>query len=334
MSVLSLRLAILSLALVCHQRTLGQHQPGMVEKSSGGAYFSAEQYKIDRMRTQPGVNTQPAYKPTYEFEKPSKEPHEDGSIWIGNFCRFRKPGDAHSRYHPTLSEWWYCNAKYPKDTTRFNDNFTGGGTIPWAANVQNSEGKTQCQAFLQRMPGYVADGLPFQYYDSLQRLSWFMHTCGSGDCYTEGRDHEFARGIRYYIKRKEGSENEYIKFAGQFVFSSGDDRVDFLINDKGKFKIDVIYDNWKTNHEVVETGRATNWASGEWNEVFITKDAWNMVRFFVNGEQVYNYTIPDMPIATRFTGLRLEMPYQWENKGLKYNVGEVIIESYPQWPKN
>lgn len=316
---------------------VAQRRPGEVEKLSGGTTFSAEQYKIDRMRSQSGsgnyLGSSSSFRAPMDFEKPKNEPKEDGSIWIGGYCRYRKPRYNQSRYHPRHSEIEYCRPVYPSDTIRQRDDFSGKGNIPWVADVQNSEAKAKCRGFADRMQAYLADGLPFMYYDSLQRFSWFGVSCGSGDCYTEGRDFEFSRSVHFWVKRKDGPDKMFIKFSAEFAYSCGDDNVYFEINDKGQFKIDVVYDNWKTNHEVVETGKAKSWVSGDWNEITISKDEFNTVSFFVNDVHVFHYQIPDIPITTRFSGFRLEMPYDWQKKKLQYNVGEVLVECYPKKSK-
>lgn len=319
------KISFIILALVMSTNlVVAQSQAGMVNKGSG-QNFDAEQYKIDRMKSQTGVNLNPSKYATPNKMLESKSgKNANGEIWIGGYCRFRPAENSRSRYCEDMSEIRYLTAIYPNDTVRYTDNFNGKGTIPWPVYFNSSYKKDHAYDNLQKqIAENLNDGIPLTLFQKLLRSSDFFEATEMGGKY------QFSRSIKVWVKRTSGSEKMDLKFTTQYNFSNGDDNTNLEINDNGSFKIYDNCDNCKHTKNDLTSGKSKSWVKGGWNEIAISKDEFNTVRILINDEIVYQYQIPDIPIVTRYASFYIELPYEWEKKKLMYNVGQITVESYP-----
>lgn len=317
------QIIILSICLIGFNKL--HAQSGMVEKSGGGTTFSAEQYKIDRMKQQQnnsGSTNKPAPK---EYYFTSKAKTDDG-IWIDGFQRYRHPKNNRCRYNEGVSEIEFCKAVYPKDTSRYFDYFKGGGNIPWCRSTYDFD-VAACERIVKKIGTITEEGIPFELFDSLQMSTCFDNSSTNG--YKLGREYEFSKGVFWQIKRIAGPEKMNMEFRGEFVVAGGEDNVYVLINDKGQYTVTAQFHNWKTTSKEMGTGKSKAWIPGGWNEVGIIKDEFNNVKFFVNGIEEYQYATPDIPIASRYASSQLKMPRDAKKSGLKVSVKSIVIESYP-----
>lgn len=265
-----------------------------------------------------------------DYDKPKSGVKSNGEIWIDGYCRYRPPLSSNSsRYNEDVSETEYCQAVYPKDTLIYTDDFTGNGTIPWAANLFDQSNEAKFKQLQQRIAASVNDGLPFPMYDSLVKMSWYHIADQRG--YKKGREYEFSRVVSFWLKRKSGPERLYVKLTAKYPFSNGEDYTDFEINDNGQFKVNRFCDNCKSpQYKEVESGKAKAWKEGEWNEIAVMKDQFNTVTVYINAEKVCQYQLPLLPITARFASFQLQMPYKWEKEKLMYHIGRITSISYPK----
>lgn len=264
-----------------------------------------------------------------KFVKPRKGPNSLGEIWIDGYCRYRPPASYNkSRYNEAVSENEYNRATFPHDTIITADDFSGNGTIPWAANLFSQSEEEKCKQLQQRMTAALNDGLPFPMYDSLMKLSWYHIANERG--YKKGREYEFSRSISFWVKRKSGPDKMYIKLTTEFPYTNGEDYTNFEINDNGQFKIGARCNNCKDTYDELKSGKTKAWKEGDWNEITVKKDEFNTVSFFINAEKLFQYQIPDIPISIRFAQFSLKMPSNWEKEKLMYHIGQVTSISYPK----
>ncbi|MCW3075192.1 MAG: hypothetical protein JWP69_2261 [Flaviaesturariibacter sp.] len=300
---------------------IAQTQAGMVNKSGGGQYFDAEKYKIDRMKAQ--GNTPPPqakHESPTEFKEPKKSPNAKGEIWIDGYCRFRPAGTNRSHYK-NESELSYLRPVYPKDTIRLYDNFGGKGNIDWE-KYKNKDG--ECSNVVELVKNNLADGIPVPVFEKLLYCAPVFTS--DPDAYL----YEFSRGVRLWIKRVSGSEKLPIEFSTQYNYTNGDDKTVVSINDRGEYDLTDRCNNCKSTKNKLKSGRIKSWTEGGWNELAISKDEFNTVRFMVNDELIYQYQQPDIPISTRFASFDINLPYEWEKKKLMYHIGHISVESYPK----
>lgn len=300
-----------------------------------GQYVSPFVYENGtfRNKTRPEISREEANNSkkqtaTKEFVKTKNGRDVAGDLWIDGYCRYRQPASYNkSRYNENVSEAEYCRAVFPADTVRFSDSFNGNGNIPWAENAwfSNEKGTRQLQ---QRITNSLKDGIPFPLYDSLQKMSAYDNSTTAG--YNKGRTYEFSKAVKIWVKRMAGPDKMYLKLATEFPFTNGEDYTYFEVNDNGQYKISAHCHNCKNTFDEVEKGKSKVWREGDWNEITVSKDEFNIVSYYINEVRVFQYRIPDIPIAIRFAQFTLSMPHEWEKKKLMYHVGQVTVESYPK----
>ncbi len=264
-----------------------------------------------------------------EFDKPTKkQARENGEIWIGNYCRYRPASYRTSNFDGDLTEAAYQREDFPADTVFYSDDFKEKGNIPWEENTYNEAEAKACVALRARIATLYQDGIPFQMYDSLTRLSNFFSTLYRGK--RTGRAYEFSRANSIWIKRKEGPEKMPFTLNATFAFVNSKDYLEIEMNDLGKFTIKSFCDNGDPQMSEVKSGKAKTWKTGDWNELTVRKDEFNNILVYANEELILQYKTPNIPVATRFASFRLSMPYQWEKKGLQYQIGGLASISYPK----
>jgi len=307
------------------QSAFCQSQQGMVDKRGGGQTFDAEQYKIDRMKTQLQVNLNPnKYAQPNELKKPEKKANDKGQIWIDGYCRYR-PAENITSHYSTQSETAYLNAVYPKDTVRYSDNFSGKGNINWDGYKKDLYKTDEACANLKKLVSdNVNDGIPLPVFNQLLKCSSFFDDTEINGMY------QFSKAEKIWIKRMSGPEKMSLEINAQFNYTNGDDQVVLLINDKGDFDLTDRCTNCEHTKNKLKSGNAKSWVDGGWNEIAIAKDEFNTVRILVNDELIYQYQEPNIPITTRYASLSVSLPYKWEKEKLMYNVGQFSVEAYPK----
>lgn len=299
----------------------------MVERRGGGAYFSAEQYKIDQAKAKSQVNLNPGkYVTPTAFEQPKKGANvkANGEIWIEGFCRFR-PASYSKSHYSELSETQYLRAIYPADTVRYTDNFSGNGNIKWDDYRRSyNKSDTSCANLQKKIADNLNDGIPVTMFRKVLSCSDFFGETNPGGKY------EFSRAVKIWVKRVAGPDKMDLEFRTQYDHTNGDDNTTLKINDKGSFELFDNCSNCKHTKNNLKSGKAKIWNEGGWNELSISKDEFNTVKIHINDELIYQYQQPHIPITTRFASFWIELPYEWEKKKLMYHIGQVTVECYPK----
>lgn len=266
-----------------------------------------------------------------EYDKPTKNQSKgEGEIWIDGFCRYRPASYKYkSNFDEDVTEVGYQRESFSIETVTFSDGFKEKGNIPWSDNAFNENDRKACAGLLSRIESQYSDGIPFLLYDSIRRLSTFFDNIHTGK--RTGRDYEFSRAVSIWLKRMKGPESMDLNLYAGFTFVNSTDHIDIKMNDKGKFTITAFCENDKPQLRKVASGKAKTWQTGGWNELTVKKDEFNNVLVYANDELILTYKIPTIPVATRFSGFYLSMPYQWEKKDLQYNIGRVTSFSYPKY---
>jgi len=305
--------------------------------SSGQGYISPFKYEngtfknksADEIRRESAQASGSSNNTPREFTKPKKGPNSSGEFWIDGYCRYRPPASNKSRYNEAVSEIGYNKVTFPVDTIISTDDFSGNGTIPWAANLCDESEEIMYKELQQSIATELNDGIPFPSYDLLTKLSCYPNATEKG--YKKGREFEFSRSVSFCIKRKSGPEKMYLNFITEFPFTNGEDNMNINVNDNGQFKIGYFCFNCKSPmNKELKSGKSKAWIEGDWNEITIKKDEFNTVSFYINNEEILQYQIPDIPISIRFAEFRLEMPSNWEKEKLMYHIGKVTSISYPK----
>ncbi len=297
-----------------------------IYKYENGTFKNKSSDEIRREEAQASANSKKAPR---EFIKPKKGPNSSGEFWVDGYCRYRPPASNKSRYNEAVSEIGYNRAVFPKDTIITTDDFSGNGTIPWAANLCDKSEEIMYKELQQTMAADLTDGIPFPLYNLLTTLSCYQTATERG--YKKDREYEFSRSISFWVKRKSGSAKMYLQLNTEFPFTNGEDKMSMQVNDKGNFKIIHLCYNCKSPmSREVEDGKSKLWKEGDWNEITVKKDEFNTISFYINQEQICQYRIPDIPISIRFAAFRLAMPDKWEKEKLMYHIGRVTSISYPK----
>jgi len=260
-----------------------------------------------------------------EFAKPKKEANSRGEIWIDGYCRYRPPSSSLQRFYYDLTEIGYLTPVFPTDTVRYADDFSGKGNIAWD-DIKKSSYKSDAEYkdLNAQIAANLNEGIPVPLFQKLMKSSTFSEATESMGKY------QFSRSISVWIKRISGSEKMDLEFSTDYVFCMSSDRTILKINDNGSYEINDNCDNCKHTRNDLKSGKVKSWVKGGWNEVGISKDEFNTVKIHINGEEVLQYQIPNVPVAVRYAYFNIAMPYEWQKKKLMYNVGLVTIENYPK----
>ncbi|MBP6624635.1 MAG: hypothetical protein KA198_05660 [Chitinophagaceae bacterium] len=311
------------LLLVTCLNTNAQNQAGMVNKTSGGQYFNAEQYKIDRLKME--VNETPSSSKKYEnptdFSKPKNGINNYGEIWIDKYCRYRPATTNKAYYCSDMNEQNYLNAIYPADTQIYSDNFSGKGNILWD-NIGDKHYKEKTG--YTHIADSLNDGITMNFFKDIMYKSDFFR------CTEEPAKYQFSRAWKVWVKRVSGPENMPLELVAYYNYTNGRDATVLKISDNGSFEISDLCDNCDHTHHDLDKGKTKAWIKGGWNEICIFKDELNTVKILVNDLIIFQYQIPDIPITTRFATFLINPPHLWQKKNLMYNIGQVSVESYPK----
>jgi hypothetical protein len=257
------------------------------------------------------------------FPKPGKETNSSGEVWISGYCRYRPPSSSPQEFYQ-MSEIEYLRPVYPREAVKYADDFSGKGNISWDECKSRFFKKDTAY---QNMSGKIAadrnDGISMPLFQKLLKSACFFDASE-----TLGK-HQFSRSIKVWIKRVSGPDNMDLSFSTAYSFNKWNDRTNLKIDDNGKFEVSDFCQNCKSNRHDLKSGKVKSWAKGGWNEVGISKNEFNTVKIHINGEVVFEYQIPDIPIAIRYSRFNIDMPSDAEKKKLEYRVGAVTIEEFP-----